>query len=62
MVSGNLPTTLGQLELRLRIEKEVEIDGVGMGVFSNGTAYLTGRGWARMCGGTARDSHASIFS
>lgn len=34
----------------LRIEREHEIDGVGMGVLSDGTPYLTGRGLARMCG------------
>ena len=45
-----MATVPSQLELSLRIEKEVEIDGVGMGVLSDGTAYLTGRGLARMCG------------
>jgi hypothetical protein len=45
-----MATIPAQLELNLRIEKEVEIDGVGMGVLSDGTAYLTGRGLARMCG------------
>lgn len=39
-----------QYELDLKIEKEVEVDGVGMGVLSDGTPYLTGRGLARMCG------------
>lgn len=38
-----------QLDL-LRIEKETEIDGIGMGVLSDGTPYLTGRGLARLCG------------
>lgn len=33
----------------LFIDKEKEIDGVGMGVLSDGTAYLTGRGLARLC-------------
>lgn len=37
-------------QLSLAIEKEVEIDGIGMGVFSDGTPYLTGRGLARLCG------------
>lgn len=37
-------------QLNLAIEKEVEIDGIGMGVFSDGTPYLTGRGLARICG------------
>lgn len=30
--------------------KEVEIDGIQMGVLNDGTAYLTARGLARMCG------------
>jgi hypothetical protein len=38
-----------QLDL-LRIERQIEIDGVGMGVLSNGTPFLTGRGLARLCG------------
>lgn len=42
--------TSKQYELDLTIEKEVEINGVGMGVLSDGTPYLTGRGLARMCG------------
>jgi hypothetical protein len=29
---------------------EVEVDGIGMGVLSDGTPYLTLRGLARMCG------------
>lgn len=44
-------TTPGrQQELDLHVEKEVEIDGIGMGVFNDGTPYLTGRGLARLCG------------
>ncbi len=39
-----------QAQLDLGIEKQVEIDGVGMGVLSDGTAFLTGRGLARLCG------------
>ena len=42
--------TTKQLDLPLGIEKEVEIDGVGMGVLTDGTPYLTARGLARMCG------------
>jgi hypothetical protein len=34
----------------LFVEKEIEVDGVGMGVLSDGTPYLTQRGLARMCG------------
>lgn len=34
----------------LFVTREREIDGVGMGVLSDGTAYLTGRGLSRLCG------------
>lgn len=37
-----------QGQLDLGIEKQVEIDGVGMGVLSDGTAFLSGRGLARL--------------
>lgn len=44
-------TAIGkQHELDLCVEKEIEIDGVGMGVFNDGTPYLTGRGLSRLCG------------
>jgi hypothetical protein len=46
---GN-PITPGQGTLDLQIQKQIEIDGVGMGVLSDGTAFLTGRGLARLCG------------
>lgn len=36
--------------LDLQIEKQIEVDGVGMGVLSDGTAFLNGRGLARLCG------------
>jgi hypothetical protein len=36
--------------LDLQIEKQIEIDGIGMGVLSDGTAFLNGRGLARLCG------------
>ena|ERR1035438_1673964 len=42
--------------LDLGIAKQIEIDGVGMGVLSDGTPFLTGRGLARLCG----VSHAQI--
>lgn len=44
---STIPT---QLSLPLAIAAEREIDGVGMGVLSNGTTFLTIRGLARMCG------------
>jgi hypothetical protein len=38
-----------QLEL-VKVAVSKEIDGVDMGVLSDGTAYLSGRGVARLCG------------
>lgn len=46
----DLIITPEQLDLDLQIAAEKEIDGVGMGVLSNGTPFLTLRGLARMCG------------
>lgn len=39
-----------QLSLPTEIAVETEVDGVEMGVFDDGTAYLTGRGIAKVCG------------
>ena len=39
-----------QLHLELQIAAEREVDGVGMGVLSDGRSFLTLRGLARMCG------------
>lgn len=36
--------------LDIKICRQIEIDGVGMGVLTDGTPYLTGRGLARLCG------------
>ena len=44
------PATHGQQSLDLGISKQIEIDGIGMGVLSDGTPFLTGRGLARLCG------------
>ncbi|MEA1619157.1 hypothetical protein SOQ14_09520 [Erythrobacter sp. T5W1-R] len=46
-----------QLRLDLQIAVEREIDGVGMGVLSDGTPFLNIRGLARMCG----VDHANII-
>ena len=43
------PPTLAQLEL-FHVERQIEIDGVEMGVLDNGIPYLTESGLARMCG------------
>lgn len=37
-------------QVELFIDKQKEIDGVGMGVLSDGTAFLSGRGLSRLCG------------
>lgn len=42
--------TPGQGVLNLQIEKQIEVDGVGMGVLTDGTPFLTGRGLSRLCG------------
>ena len=39
-----------QLKLDLKIEVEREIDGIGMGVLSDGSPFLNIRGLANMCG------------
>lgn len=44
------PIDPSQGDLDLQIEKQIEIDGVGMGVLTDGTPFLTGRGLARLCG------------
>jgi len=53
---GDLQTTPQQLRFDLEIAAEREIDGVQMGVLTDGTPYLTVRGLARMCG----ISHSAI--
>jgi hypothetical protein len=44
------PRDPAQGVLDLQIEKQIEVDGIGMGVLSDGTAFLNGRGLARLCG------------
>jgi hypothetical protein len=43
-------SALGQMDLELGIAAEKEIDGVGMGVLTDGTPFLTLRGLSRMVG------------
>lgn len=50
ILSTHLTTTPEQLHLDLQIAVEREVDGVGMGVLSDGTPFLNIRGLARMCG------------
>lgn len=49
-IPGENPRTLEQGYLDVKIYKQIEIDGVGMGVLTDGTPFLTGRGLARLCG------------
>jgi hypothetical protein len=42
------PSPQGRLDLG--IDRQIEIDGIGMGVLSDGTPFLTLRGLARLCG------------
>jgi hypothetical protein len=48
--NADLVTTPQQLRLDLQVAAEREVDGVGMGVLSDGSPFLTIRGLARMCG------------
>jgi len=50
MKSTSLITAPQQGKLNLEIVAEREIDGVGMGVFTDGNTFLNLRGLARMCG------------
>jgi len=43
-------STPTQLKMDLRIEKQVERNGIDMGVLSDSTPFLSGRGLARLCG------------
>jgi len=49
-----------QHELDLCIERDAEFDGIAMGVLSDGTAYLSQRGLARLCG--VENAHIGTIS
>lgn len=60
-----LPTRLPrraerQPQLDLVVEKEAEIQGIGMGVLSDGTPFLTQRGLAQLCG--VQNAHIGTIS
>lgn len=46
--------------LDLGIEKDTEINGIGMGVLSDGTPYLNQRGLAALCG--VQNAHIGTIS
>ena len=54
--SKEITSTQGQLDL----EVERDIDGIGMGVLSDGTPYLNQRGLARLCG--VQNAHIGTIS
>lgn len=49
-----------QHEFDLCIERDAEYDGIAMGVLSDGTAYLSQRGLARLCG--VENAHIGTIS
>ena len=49
-LAGKKTAVSKQGKLDLGIERQAEVDGVEMGVLSDGTPYLTGRGLATLCG------------
>jgi hypothetical protein len=55
---GRLPVNKQQGELF--VKSESEIDGIGMGVLSDGTPFLNQRGLARMCG--VKNAHIGTIS
>lgn len=48
--NNELTTIQPQNPATIGVKHQVEIDGVGMGILSDGTPFLTGRGLARLCG------------
>jgi hypothetical protein len=56
----NLPANPDQGVLQLSIDRQEEIDGIGMGVLSDGTPFLNQRGLARMCG--VQNAHIGTIS
>lgn len=50
MPPRTLPKHPAQGELDLLVERQVEADGIGMGVLRDGTPFLNQRGLSRLCG------------
>jgi len=64
---SRLPAKPGQMKingkqgrLKLEIEKQTEIQGIGMGVLKDGTPFLNQRGLARLCG--VENAHIETIS
>lgn len=58
MDSPKLPSLGPQIKMELFPVKEVEINGIQMGVLSDGTPYLSLRGLAKLCGVDHKTLHA----
>jgi hypothetical protein len=54
----NISSAQGVLDLQ--IDRQAEIDGIGMGVLSDGTPFLNQRGLARLCG--VQNAHIGTIS
>lgn len=57
---GKLEITPDQGNLDLGIDKERDVEGIGMGVLSDGTPYLNQRGLAALCG--VQNAHIGTIS
>ncbi|MBL8845269.1 MAG: hypothetical protein JNN24_05815 [Hyphomicrobium zavarzinii] len=53
-------TNPNQGVLELSVDRQAEIDGIGMGVLNDGTPFLNQRGLARMCG--VQNAHIGTIS
>lgn len=58
--NGAKEITPSQGKLGLDIERDADIDGIGMGVLSDGTPYLNQRGLAALCG--VQNAHIGTIS
>ena len=59
-VKGKKEITQDQAILDLGIERERDVEGIGMGVLSDGTPYLNQRGLASLCG--VQNAHIGTIS
>lgn len=57
---GKMEITSKQGVLDLGIERERDVEGIGMGVLSDGTPYLSQRGLASLCG--VQNAHIGTIS
>jgi hypothetical protein len=58
--SGSKEITRSQGSFNLGIEKDTEVNGIGMGVLQGGTPYLNQRGLAALCG--VQNAHIGSIS